>query len=187
MRSQAKADYAEFLDLEQAQPFRAKATVRQDQDCGNPLEDRDGAWSLYPFGGSHKNHRSREEFAGPGFRSKVRAGLAFYLVEGYRGESWGFTADPEEADGVFIWEHPKADMGAKTPEDRRKHAASELKEYNSWLAGECYGYILADEDTGQEIDSCWGFIGWEWLKQAVKEAAEGSGYTVDLDGLEVSA
>lgn len=34
----------------------------------------------------------------------------------------------------------------------------EIKEYNSYLSGECYGYIILDAN-GEEIDSCWGFLG----------------------------
>lgn len=34
----------------------------------------------------------------------------------------------------------------------------EVEEYDICLRGECYGYILQDED-GEEIDSCWGFLG----------------------------
>jgi hypothetical protein len=35
---------------------------------------------------------------------------------------------------------------------------SEVKVYDSYLTGECYGYIIEDEE-GNFIDSCWGFLG----------------------------
>jgi len=36
---------------------------------------------------------------------------------------------------------------------------SEVKTYDSFIRGEVYGYCITDEETDEEIDSCWGFIG----------------------------
>lgn len=38
------------------------------------------------------------------------------------------------------------------------YLVSEVKEYDDYLTGQCYGYVIEDED-GEHIDSCWGFIG----------------------------
>jgi len=46
---------------------------------------------------------------------------------------------------------------------------AEVKEYDMWLQGDCWGYVIEDEE-GQHIDSCWGFIGEDWVKQAGAEA-----------------
>jgi hypothetical protein len=35
-----------------------------------------------------------------------------------------------------------------------------VEEFGRWINGECYGFIIEDEH-GEEIDSCWGFIGHE--------------------------
>jgi hypothetical protein len=35
---------------------------------------------------------------------------------------------------------------------------SEVKTYDSYLRGECYGYVVEDENENV-LDSCWGFIG----------------------------
>lgn len=32
-----------------------------------------------------------------------------------------------------------------------------LEEYDAWLRGNCYGYIIKDKE-GETLDSCWGFI-----------------------------
>jgi hypothetical protein len=37
---------------------------------------------------------------------------------------------------------------------------SEIKTYNNYLDGEVYGYVLKDSE-GEEIDSCWGFYGYD--------------------------
>lgn len=56
----------------------------------------------------------------------------------------------------------------------RAHVAtvlqSEVEEYGRWLDGDCYGYTVEDAN-GEELDSCWGFIGYAYAEQAAKEAA----------------
>lgn len=47
----------------------------------------------------------------------------------------------------------------------------EIEEYSKFVNGECYGYVIEDLD-GAKIDSCWGFIGFDWVQQAAKEAAD---------------
>jgi len=34
---------------------------------------------------------------------------------------------------------------------------NELRDYNNYLQGDCYGYIITDKDS--IVDSCWGFSG----------------------------
>lgn len=47
----------------------------------------------------------------------------------------------------------------------------ELEEYGRWASGECYGYVIEDED-GDTLDSCWGFIGFDYAKETAEEALE---------------
>ena len=35
---------------------------------------------------------------------------------------------------------------------------AEVEEYDSYLTGECYGFIIEDPDN-EHLDSCWGFLG----------------------------
>ena len=46
------------------------------------------------------------------------------------------------------------------------------EEYTRWCNGDCWGYIIEDED-GEQLDSCWGFIGEEYAVECMREAAEG--------------
>lgn len=46
---------------------------------------------------------------------------------------------------------------------------AEVDEFSSFLGGETYGYIIKDKNEN-EISSCWGYIGIEWVRQAAKEA-----------------
>jgi hypothetical protein len=45
----------------------------------------------------------------------------------------------------------------------------EVEEYSNYLSGQVYGYVIKDA-AGNETDSCWGYIGYEWAVQAAKEA-----------------
>jgi hypothetical protein len=55
---------------------------------------------------------------------------------------------------------------------------AEVEEYDQYLTGDVYGYIIEDEE-GETVDSCWGFFGHKYaeeegrqaLKHAEKQAA----------------
>jgi len=49
---------------------------------------------------------------------------------------------------------------------------SDVEAYSQYLNGECYGYRILDTD-GEEMDSCWGFTGWDDVEQVAEEAANG--------------
>lgn len=52
-----------------------------------------------------------------------------------------------------------------------KYLIGEVEEYASFIEGDCYGYIVEDPD-GEQLDSCWGFIGFDYAKQEAIEAAD---------------
>lgn len=175
---------------------RRKLTLRveHDNDCDGPLE-WDGQWTLHSFSTRHSNYKDPEELGlslevrdgmpvikNPGLRRKFERGLAF-IVSCYQhgGIVWSIKGtgpqcrfDTAQIGGLLVWDNPPSDMGAKTPEDRRKDAESFLRTWNSWANGECYWYSIEDED-GETVDSCGGFIGsgddldymWEAIRSAV--------------------
>ena len=52
------------------------------------------------------------------------------------------------------------EYGKVTPEileKVRQVLEAEVKEYDYYLTGQCYGFQLFKEDV--EVDSCWGFLG----------------------------
>ena len=51
----------------------------------------------------------------------------------------------------------------------RRGADSIISEFNNFLSGECYGFEVLDE-LGNDIDSCWGFLG--DLEYAIEQAKE---------------
>lgn len=54
----------------------------------------------------------------------------------------------------------------------RGYLVSEVEEYDSFLRGEVYGYIVENAD-GDHLDSCWGFIGdIKYVKEEATSAAK---------------
>ena len=45
--------------------------------------------------------------------------------------------------------------------------------HGRWLNGECYGYTIVDpRNACYDGDSCWGFVGFEYVKEEAKDALE---------------
>lgn len=42
---------------------------------------------------------------------------------------------------------------------------SEIEQYDQYLRGDVWGIIVEDEDTGEQLDSCWGFYGREYAEE----------------------
>jgi hypothetical protein len=55
-----------------------------------------------------------------------------------------------------------------TVEQITEALAGEIKEYDSWARGDCYGIVVKDTN-GKVVDSCWGFIGSEYVMEAVDD------------------
>lgn len=66
--------------------------------------------------------------------------------------------DSGQVGWIYISIEKAASEGWKTPEQAYKAMESEVEEYGHYLTGQCYGYVVEDAD-GEEIDSCWGFLG----------------------------
>ena len=99
----------------------------------------------------------------------IRAAHSFYELgppftdrfdAGYSGMAW---IDREQA---------RKCLGVKklTVKDRRKLEEiikNDVKTFQSWLEGECYGFKIFDGED--EIDSCYGFYGYDDAVNAAKE------------------
>jgi hypothetical protein len=55
-----------------------------------------------------------------------------------------------------------------TVEQITEALAGEIKEYDAWASGDCYGIVV--KNTNREVvESCWGFIGSEYVKEAIDD------------------
>ena len=46
---------------------------------------------------------------------------------------------------------------------------AEVGEFSAWLDGDCYGVIIRDTRTDEELDSCWGFVGHDYAMTSARE------------------
>ena len=53
----------------------------------------------------------------------------------------------------------------------RECLEAEVKTYNQYLEGDVYGYMIKTEDC-DEVDSCWGFYGFEEVKEQALSSLE---------------
>lgn len=67
------------------------------------------------------------------------------------------------------WNRKK--LSKKLIEQARKLLVSEVEVYDQYLTGDVYGYEIEDAD-GNDLDSCWGFFGAKYAKEAATEAAQ---------------
>jgi len=49
---------------------------------------------------------------------------------------------------------------------------AEVKEYNAYLSGDVWGFVIKDHN-GDEVESCWGFYGYDWCQKEAEFTLEG--------------
>ena len=79
-------------------------------------------------------------------------------------EHFGFVVYPKDL-------IPQIGSGSGRRDVLYKDAVGVIEEYEKWCNGECYGYVI-ENASGEELDSCWGFIGEEYAKESAIEAAD---------------
>jgi len=62
-------------------------------------------------------------------------------------------------------------LSKKTLERAVKVLEWEISQYNMYLQGDCYGYIILD-DENREIESCYGFIGMKEVEEAARDCLD---------------
>jgi len=74
--------------------------------------------------------------------------------------------------GVVLVKKSDFPQHKKTNKTRRLDISDScVSQLAEWCNGECYGFIIEDSD-GQEVESCWGFIGFEQVIQGAKESIQ---------------
>lgn len=168
-------------------PRRLLVHVGYDDDTESP-SDREAGWGfrLISFGRRHVNHEDPSKFFGDNgrpvlwLRNKLKAKTAFFLSYYEHGLCrWPLSGegphcqwDSVDVAGLLLWEGKAKDLHP-LPQPRVAAARAFLEEYTDWCNGECYWYSIEDADTGEEVDSCGGFIGWDAVREAITEYTEG--------------
>lgn len=63
-------------------------------------------------------------------------------------------------------------ISSKLIEKVKKIMVSEIEELDQFLTGDVYGYTLTNTETGEEIDSCWGFYGLDYIKEEINSSID---------------
>lgn len=157
----------------------------------NPLEDNE--WTMVSFGRRHHNYTDPsavgikglnqygEVIATQRLQRKLDSRTAFILgyyehgrsswfLKGEGGPGTDCQWDGVPVAGLLRWDGKARDLG-KTIEDREKYARGALETYTQWCNGDVWGYKVFDDDD-EEVDSCWGFFGYEYAEQEAKSAME---------------
>ena len=100
------------------------------------------------------------------FRNDVILPLYLYDHSGITMNTTGFSCRWDSGQVGFIVvdrEMLLALRGVKkiTKKEREKlfeYLKSEVEEYDNYITGDAYGYVIEDEDE-EEVDSCWGYLG----------------------------
>ena len=91
-------------------------------------------------------------------------------------------------DGLAYVEHEAIvkEYGSLDLERATKLLKGEVEEYSRWASGDVYGVEVEDTETGHVLDSCWGFIGYDYaLEEAnrmLEEVAESRLRSVSVSG-----
>jgi hypothetical protein len=159
------------------------ARIEYDFDCPSPFEDDDGLLIVilhrhYADPSNGECGTTPDEVA-EWRKANAREWytVPLYLYEhgrcAYRvGQANPFSC-PWDSGQVGIIALRKSEWGRGRGERNAKrfeYAQSVADEYTSWANGDCYGYIIEDAD-GEELDSCWGYVGMDSVEQAIAEAA----------------
>ena len=118
-----------------------------------------------------------------GLRKKLKVGLAFWVDYYEHGLcSWGLAGgtmdrwDTSPGAAILVWEQPSKNLGPKTYEAREKDAANTLETYTMWCNGNTYYYDIEvghsedEDDIGEDIGSCGGYIGEDSVLEGIKES-----------------
>jgi len=108
----------------------------------------------------------------------VAAILPVYGVELQRGLWSVSTEERSNARRRIGWAYVTAELavemgsGQESVETFERYIREDVKTYDDYLSGDCYGYLVEGRD-GDVLESCWGFYGdLEYVRSEARAAAE---------------
>lgn len=162
-----------------------------DEDAQNPRRDFDPLGHMVCFHKRYDLGDKQDKYSSQDFNSweemeakitkqeKVAVILPIYMYDhsGLTINTTGFSCPWDSGQIGFIYitreevakEYGIKRMTAKQVKRMGDLLRSIVAEYDSYLRGDVYGYQIKDKD-GNDLDSCWGYIGYEYAVEAAKEA-----------------
>lgn len=68
----------------------------------------------------------------------------------------------------------------KQKERLEKYLIGQVQTYDDYLTGNVYGFVLTDKITGEELDSCWGFYGNDYLNDIMDNIGKDSYKNIEV-------
>lgn len=146
-------------------------SIYRDEDARNPREEFDHLGTLHVRG---PRCVAIDNNSSP-WCTDTDDGIAIPLSINYHDGTLGECSD-DMADGYIyvtrdkiLSEYGAKRISAKTRAHVIKVLEAELKEYNAYVTGDVFGYVIYD-DAGNELDSCWGFYGIDYCIESAKQS-----------------
>jgi hypothetical protein len=189
--AQGIEDLKEGEHYEAVKPTPTTIRIEHDQDCESPLEHDDivityKKGSRYTLGNTPVEQEEFEqlvariqsgELIGLPVYAYVHSGVALkasswagLLPQGHAEWDSGLSGVAYITKATALEWHGGKIVTKKIRESCLKSLEGSVEAFGRWLNGECYGYVIEDEH-GDEIDSCWGFVGHEYALEQAKALA----------------
>jgi hypothetical protein len=158
--------------------------IEQDQDPTSPFEWDNLGTIAYKKGSRYtlgNEALTREEMDTLAKREDVIILPVYaYIHSGIALNTTGFSCPWDSGQSGFIYvekekvkkEWKVSRVSAKLRNKVEEVLRGEVETFNQYLSGDVYGYRVFEKDeSGEEteVDSCWGYYGEEYCKQAAEE------------------
>lgn len=161
--------------------YKYRVTIEVDQDVEQPFEP----FTVYSFNRHHSNYKHPDDI------DRNEPGL--YLSYHEHGNARWFLFDGTSVPHIDHWDtvavagwmhvngHALDWWNGMDTADQQKAADSFLEEYTHWWNGDGFYYAIEEvshfecdfgalHDTSKTLDSCGGFLGFDHILEAVREA-----------------
>lgn len=156
--------------------------IEQDTDPLDPRENFDHVGTMVCWHGRYnlgddvnKAKLSSTEFMKTVPKDSIILPVYLYDHSGLTMNTTGFSCpwDSGQVGWIFCTMDKARKEWSGTDEEIRSKAMAclraEVEEYDQYLTGDVWGFTIEDE-TGEDIESCWGFYGHEACKEQGEEA-----------------
>ena len=104
--------------------------------------------------------------------------LSLYDHSGISMSTTGFQSGWDSGDIGIIYvtkKKAKKEYGKDFEQKAINFMKAEVKEYDHYISGECYGYDITPMDANKKIEcdgACWGFLGWDSARKEMLSNAK---------------
>jgi hypothetical protein len=134
---------------------------------------------LGKFYSYHKHYKTRFNEEATGATSTyLKLSVYAYIHSGIALSTTSFNDRWDSGVWGYVWVSMadiEKEYGTITPETlerARDVLKAEVDTLSSLLNGDVWGYTVLDTETQEQLDSCWGIIGYDYVVESGKEAAK---------------